>query len=121
MEGRMTVCNMTIEAGGRAVTAAPADTPFEWLEGRPAAPDPLPTDEWCALRTEDGASFDREVEIDAGEVAPQVTWGTPPEVVARVSGAVREPSSEGEGCVLKYMDLRAGTAIQDIKLDSATI
>src|SRR5918999_528975 len=65
MEGRMTVCNMTIEGGGRAGMVAPDDTTFEWLEGRPAAPDPLPVEEWRALRTDDGASFDREVEVDA--------------------------------------------------------
>src|SRR2546427_325767 len=78
MEGRMTVCNMTIEAGGRAGMVAPDDTTFEWLESRPAAPDPLPVDEWCSLRTEEGASFDREVGIDAAAVSPQVTWGTTP-------------------------------------------
>src|SRR3954465_1801185 len=76
MEGRMTVCNMTIEAGGRAGMIAPDDTTFEWVEGREAAPDPLPADEWSALATEDGASFDNEVTIDASELSPQVTWGT---------------------------------------------
>src|SRR6059058_5146627 len=81
MEGRMTVCNMTIEAGGRAGMVGPDETTFEWLEGRPGAPDPLPTDEWCALRTDEGTTFDREVTIDAGEISPQVTWGTTPGMV----------------------------------------
>jgi 3-isopropylmalate/(R)-2-methylmalate dehydratase large subunit len=121
MEGRMTVCNMTIEAGGRAGMVAPDETTFEWLGGRPAAPDPLPTEEWCRLRTEEGATFDREVEIDAGEITPQVTWGTTPEMVVPVTSSVPEPSSEGEERALKYMDLRPGTAIQDIKLDRVFI
>src|SRR3954452_18448404 len=117
MEGRMTVCNMTIEAGGRAGMIAPDSTTFEWLEGRPAAPDPLPADEWCALRTDEGASFDREVTIDASRITPQVTWGTTPEMVAPVTGEVPEPGSEGEERALRYMDLAPGTAIQDIKVD----
>src|SRR5205814_5635444 len=75
MEGRMTICNMTIEGGGRAGMVAPDDVTFEWLEGRPAAPDPLPVDEWRALRTDDRAGFDREIEIDASQISPQVTWG----------------------------------------------
>jgi 3-isopropylmalate/(R)-2-methylmalate dehydratase large subunit len=121
MEGRMTVCNMTIEAGGRSGMIAPDETTFEWLEGRDAAPDSLPVDEWLALRTEEGASFDREVTIDAGEISPQVTWGTTPEMVAPVTGAVPEPSTEGEARALRYMDLAPGTAIQGIKLDRVFI
>ena len=65
MEGRMTVCNMTIEGGGRAGMIAPDDTTFEWVEGREAAPDPLPLDEWRELRTDAGAAFDKEVVVDA--------------------------------------------------------
>jgi 3-isopropylmalate/(R)-2-methylmalate dehydratase large subunit len=121
MEGRMTVCNMTIEAGGRSGMVAPDDTTFEWLEGREAAPVPLPVDEWRALRTEDGAVFDREVNIHAEEISPQVTWGTTPEMVAPVTGAVPEPSTEGEERALRYMDLSPGTAIQEIKLDRVFI
>ena len=68
MEGRMTVCNMTIEAGGRAGMIAPDDTTFAWMEGRPSAPDPLPADEWRLLRSDDGASFHKEVAIDASEL-----------------------------------------------------
>src|SRR5215210_7080448 len=93
MEGRMTICNMTIEGGGRAGMIAPDQTTYEWLEGRDAAPDPLPVEEWDALRTEDGAEFDREVRVDASALSPQVTGGTTPEMVAPVTGAVPEPSS----------------------------
>ena len=91
MEGRMTVCNMTIEAGGRAGMIAPDETTFEWVEGREAAPDPLPLDEWRALRTDEGASYDTEVMVDASEVSPQVTWGTTPAMVVGVTSAVPEP------------------------------
>ena len=121
MEGRMTICNMTIEGGGRAGMIAPDETTFEWLEGRPAAPDPLPVDEWRALRTDEGASFDTEVEVDASALEPQVTWGTTPEMVAPVTGTVPEPASEGEERALRYMDLRPGTPIQDIRLDRVFI
>jgi 3-isopropylmalate/(R)-2-methylmalate dehydratase large subunit len=117
MEGRMTVCNMTIEGGGRAGMIAPDDTTFEWIAGRPAAPDPLPVDEWRALRSDDGATFDTELEVDASALVPQVTWGTTPGMVAPVTGSVPEPSSEGEERALRYMDLAPGIAIQDIKLD----
>src|SRR5436309_8570579 len=75
MEGRMTICNMTIEGGGRAGMVAPDDVTFDWLADRPGAPDPLPVVEWSRRRTEDGAGFDREVEVDASAVSPQVTWG----------------------------------------------
>src|SRR3954469_25070036 len=75
MEGRMTICNMTIEGGGRAGMVAPDDTTFEWVIGRPAAPSELP-EQWRELYTEDGASFDKIVEVDASALAPQVTWGT---------------------------------------------
>jgi 3-isopropylmalate/(R)-2-methylmalate dehydratase large subunit len=121
MEGRMTICNMTIEGGGRAGMIAPDQTTYEWLEGRDAAPDPLPQDEWDALRTQDGAEFDREVRIDASAISPQVTWGTTPEMVAPVTGAVPEPASEGEERALKYMDLRPGTPIEEIELDRVFI
>jgi 3-isopropylmalate/(R)-2-methylmalate dehydratase large subunit len=121
MEGRMTICNMTIEGGGRAGMVAPDQTTYEWLEGRAAAPDPLPVDEWDRLRTDDGAAFDREVEVDASAVSPQVTWGTTPEMVAPVTGQVPEPASEGEERALRYMDLRPGTPIQEIALDRVFI
>jgi 3-isopropylmalate/(R)-2-methylmalate dehydratase large subunit len=121
MEGRMTVCNMTIEGGGRAGMIAPDDTTFEWVAGREAAPDPLPLDEWRALRTDDGATFDSEVVIDAGELSPQVTWGTTPGMVTDVTAAVPEPRDEGEQRALTYMALAAGTPIQEIMLDRVFI
>jgi 3-isopropylmalate/(R)-2-methylmalate dehydratase large subunit len=121
MEGRMTVCNMTIEGGGRAGMIAPDDTTFEWVAGREAAPDPLPMDEWRALRTDDGAAFDTEVEIDADELSPQVTWGTTPGMVTDVTSAVPEPRHEGEERALDYMALEAGTPMQEIKLDRVFI
>jgi 3-isopropylmalate/(R)-2-methylmalate dehydratase large subunit len=121
MEGRMTVCNMTIEGGGRAGMIAPDDTTFEWVEGRPAAPDPLPLDEWRALRTDEGATFDREVLIDASELSPQVTWGTTPGMVTDVTGAVPEPRDESEQRALEYMALEPGTPMGEIRLDRVFI
>src|SRR3954447_4707857 len=121
MEGRMTVCNMTIEGGGRAGMIAPDDTTFEWVEGREAAPDPLPLDAWRELRTEDGAEFDTEVVIDAAALLPQVTWGTTPGMVTDVTSAVPEPRDEGEQRALDYMALAAGTPMQEIELDRVFI
>jgi 3-isopropylmalate/(R)-2-methylmalate dehydratase large subunit len=121
MEGRMTVCNMTIEGGGRAGMIAPDDTTFEWVEGREAAPDPLPLDEWRALRSDEGAEFDTEVVIDASELSPQVTWGTTPGMVVDVTGAVPDPSDDGEERALDYMALEAGTPMQEIRLDRVFI
>jgi 3-isopropylmalate/(R)-2-methylmalate dehydratase large subunit len=121
MEGRMTVCNMTIEGGGRAGMIAPDDTTFEWVEGRAAAPDPLPLDEWRELGTEDGAEFDTEVVIDASELSPQVTWGTTPGMVVDVTGSVPEPRDEGEERALDYMALEAGTPMSAIRLDRVFI
>jgi 3-isopropylmalate/(R)-2-methylmalate dehydratase large subunit len=121
MEGRMTVCNMTIEGGGRAGMIAPDDTTFEWVAGREAAPEPLPLDDWRALRTDDGAAFDSEVVIDAGELSPQVTWGTTPGMVTDVTATVPEPRDEGEQRALVYMALAAGTPIQEIELDRVFI
>ena len=121
MEGRMTVCNMTIEGGGRAGMIAPDDTTFEWVAGREAAPDPLPLDEWRALRSDDGAAFDTEVEIDASGLSPQVTWGTNPGMVTDVTAAVPEPRDSGEERALEYMALDAGTPMQEIELDRVFI
>jgi len=117
----MTICNMTIEGGGRAGMVAPDDVTFEWLEGRPAAPDPLPVDEWRSLRTDDGVEFDREIEVDASTISPQVTWGTTPGMVAPVTGEVPEPRTEGEERALRYMDLAPGTPIREIPLDRVFI
>ncbi|MGE5282250.1 MAG: 3-isopropylmalate dehydratase large subunit [Chloroflexota bacterium] len=121
MEGRMTVCNMTIEGGGRAGMVAPDDVAFEWIERRPGAPDPLPLEEWRGLAGDPGASFDREVVIDAAELAPQVTWGTTPGMVADVTGAVPEPRGEAEQRALEYMALAPGTPIEEIRLDRVFI
>ncbi len=121
MEGRMTICNMTIEAGGRAGMIAPDDTTFEWVEGREAAPDPLPLDEWRTLHTDEGAGFDREVEIDAGELSPQVTWGTTPGMVVDVTADVPEPRDDSEERALEYMALRTGTPMREIELDRVFI
>jgi 3-isopropylmalate/(R)-2-methylmalate dehydratase large subunit len=121
MEGRMTICNMTIEGGGRAGMITPDATTLEWVEGRPAAPDPVPAEEWLGLRTDRGASFDREVVIDAAELSPQVTWGTTPAMVTDVTGVVPEPRDEGEERALEYMALEPGTPMREIPLDRVFI
>jgi 3-isopropylmalate/(R)-2-methylmalate dehydratase large subunit len=121
MEGRMTVCNMTIEGGGRAGMIAPDETTFAWVEARPAAPDPLPLDEWRELRTDEGAAFDREVTINASQLSPQVTWGTTPGMVVDVTGAVPDPRGEGDERALEYMALVPGTAMREIPLDRVFI
>jgi 3-isopropylmalate/(R)-2-methylmalate dehydratase large subunit len=118
MEGRMTVCNMTIEGGGRAGMIAPDETTFAWVAERAGIDIP---DDWRELRTDAGAAFDREVAVDASQVSPQVTWGTAPDMVAGVAEAVPEPTTEGHERALAYMDLRAGTPIQDIALDRVFI
>jgi 3-isopropylmalate/(R)-2-methylmalate dehydratase large subunit len=120
MEGRMTVCNMTIEGGGRAGMVAPDDTTFEYVLGRPAAPAE-PLREWATLSTDEGASFDREVVLDASAISPMVTWGTNPGMVVQVTDRVPEPGSDGDERALEYMGLEAGTAISEIKLDRVFI
>jgi 3-isopropylmalate/(R)-2-methylmalate dehydratase large subunit len=120
MEGRMTVCNMTIEGGGRAGMIAPDDATFEWVIGRPAAPASVPED-WRELHTDDGAAFDQEVTVDAGAISPMVTWGTNPEMVVGVAEAVPEPEDDGDERALHYMGLAAGTPIQEIALDRVFI
>jgi 3-isopropylmalate/(R)-2-methylmalate dehydratase large subunit len=120
MEGRMTVCNMTIEGGGRAGMIAPDDTTFEWVIGRPAAPSTVPG-EWRDLQTDEGAAFDKEVTVDAGAISPMVTWGTNPEMVVGVTEAVPSPQDDGDERALHYMGLEAGTPIQEITLDRVFI
>jgi 3-isopropylmalate/(R)-2-methylmalate dehydratase large subunit len=120
MEGRMTICNMTIEGGGRAGMVAPDDTTFEWVLGRPAAPTAIP-DAWRDLHTDDGAEFDKVVEVDASALAPQVTWGTTPGMVVSVTGAVPEPETETHERALRYMDLQPGVGMEEIKLDRVFI
>jgi 3-isopropylmalate/(R)-2-methylmalate dehydratase large subunit len=123
MEGRMTICNMTIEGGGRAGMIAPDDTTFDWIRGRPAAPEDFDAavGQWRTLRTDEGAAFDREVEIDCAEISPLVTWGTNPGQVVPVTGAVPAPSGESEERALTYMALEPGTDITAIKLDRVFI
>jgi len=123
MEGRMTVCNMTIEGGGRAGMIAPDETTFAWLEGRPAAPADLEAAVagWRELRTDHGALFDREMVLDASALSPQVTWGTTPGMVVPVTGSVPEPASDGDERALQYMALEAGTPIEEIALDRVFI
>jgi 3-isopropylmalate/(R)-2-methylmalate dehydratase large subunit len=120
MEGRMTICNMTIEGGGRAGMIAPDETTFEWVIGRPGAPDAVP-DEWLNLQTDDRASFDKEVVLDAAALSPMVTWGTTPGMVVPVTEVVPEPHSDQDERALEYMGLEAGTPIEEIKLDRVFI
>jgi 3-isopropylmalate/(R)-2-methylmalate dehydratase large subunit len=127
MEGRMTICNMSIEAGARAGMVAPDETTFAYLAGRPAAPDVVP-DEWRALRSDADASFDRVVEIDVAELVPQVTWGTNPGMVAPVDGRVPDPAAladpaqrEAAERALRYMALEPGTPIREIAIDRVFI
>ncbi|MEO6857651.1 MAG: 3-isopropylmalate dehydratase large subunit [Solirubrobacteraceae bacterium] len=120
MEGRMTVCNMTIEGGGRAGMIAPDETTFEYVMGRPAAPAEVP-DEWRELRSDEGASFDRELVVDAGAISPMVTWGTNPGMVVGVGDTVPDPESEQDERALHYMGLDAGVPIEEIKLDRVFI
>jgi 3-isopropylmalate/(R)-2-methylmalate dehydratase large subunit len=123
MEGRMTICNMTIEGGGRAGMVAPDDTTFEWIEGRPGAPADFDAtvQGWRELRSDPDASFDREVVVDAAALSPQVTWGTNPAMVVAVTEAVPEPHSEGDERALRYMGLEPGTPIEEIRLDRVFI
>jgi 3-isopropylmalate/(R)-2-methylmalate dehydratase large subunit len=120
MEGRMTICNMTIEGGGRAGMVAPDDTTFEWVLGRPAAPAEVP-DFWRDLHTDDGAEFDKVVEVDASALAPQVTWGTTPGMVVSVTDEVPVPQTETDERALRYMDLSPGTGMEEIRLDRVFI
>ncbi|MDP8263964.1 MAG: 3-isopropylmalate dehydratase large subunit [Candidatus Aceula lacicola] len=132
MEGRMTICNMTIEAGGRAGMIAPDDVTFEYLNGKDFAPKGEDWDKavkwWQTLESDADAKFDKVIEIDASKIAPQVTWGTSPEQVAGVDEDVPDPSgfkdsvkSEAAKKALAYMDLKPGTPIQSIKIDTVFI
>jgi 3-isopropylmalate/(R)-2-methylmalate dehydratase large subunit len=119
MEGRMTICNMSIEAGARAGMVAPDDTTFAYVEGRPGAPvDWLDTVEgWRSLAGDDGAHFDTTIEVDLVEVAPQVSWGTNPGQVAAITGHVPAPRDDVDERALRYMNLRPGTALRDVEID----
>ncbi len=128
MEGRMTICNMSIEAGARAGMVAPDDTTYEFLRGRDFAPAGAEWEEavaaWDRLRTDDGAEFDTEVYIDAARLSPFVTWGTNPGQGVPLSQSVPDPELMGSDAArqsaekaLAYMDLRAGTPMRDIEVD----
>jgi 3-isopropylmalate/(R)-2-methylmalate dehydratase large subunit len=132
MEGRLTICNMSIEAGARAGMIAPDDTTFAYLEGRPGAPKDAAwehgLERWQVLRSDDDATFDREVDIDVAELEPQVTWGTNPGMVAPVGGFVPDPSDVDDADeraamerALAYMDLAPGTPLADIPIDRVFI
>ncbi|MDP9344849.1 MAG: 3-isopropylmalate dehydratase large subunit [Actinomycetota bacterium] len=117
MEGRMTICNMTIEGGGRAGMIAPDVTTFAWARDHGVEVDPA----WSDLYTEDGAAFDREITVDAGALSPMISWGTNPAQVAPVTASVPDPGSDGDERALHYMGLEAGTPLQDIRLDRVFI
>ena len=132
MEGRMTVSNMTIEAGARAGLVAPDDNTFAYLKGRPMAPQGAQWDAavayWRTLKSDDGAVYDREVRIDAADIAPQVTWGTSPEDVVPITGAVPDPQeapTEAKRAAMRrsldYMGLTPGTRMTDVAIDNVFI
>jgi 3-isopropylmalate/(R)-2-methylmalate dehydratase large subunit len=125
MEGRMTVCNMSIEWGAKAGMVAPDDTTFRYLERRPHAPRgqdwERALDYWRSLVSDEASAFDRVIEVDAGKLEPHVTWGTNPGQVAPVTGRVPVPRSETDERALRYMDLRPGTSLADIAIDRVFI
>ena len=132
MEGRMTVCNMSIEAGARAGLVAPDQTTFDYLRGRDHAPTGADWDaavaDWSTLVTDDGAEWDTEVVIDAADIHPQVTWGTNPAQVASIDDRIPSPEDyadpttrETVSRALEYMGLTPGTAIRDISVDTVFI
>ena len=132
MEGRMTVCNMSIEGGARAGMIAPDDTTFAYLEGRRHAPKGAEweraLDDWRSLATQDGATFDKEITIDAAALQPAVTWGTNPaqsvfidDVVPEPSAALTEAARQSAERALRYMNLKPGTPIRDITVDTVFI
>ncbi len=132
MEGRMTVCNMSIEAGARAGLVAPDDKTFAYLMGRPMAPKGALWEQavtwWRSLPTDEGARYDKEVVLDASEIEPLVTWGTSPQDVAPISGRVPDPAKETDPQrraamerALAYMGLEPGTPITEIRIDTVFI
>ncbi|MDT7531698.1 3-isopropylmalate dehydratase large subunit [Sphingopyxis sp. SE2] len=132
MAGRMTVCNMSIEAGARAGMIAPDETTFAYLRKRPFAPKAQAFDEaateWRALASDAGARFDREVEVDASVIAPMVTWGTTPEAVTTIAGRVPDPGDQQDplraaqmAAMLEYMGLNPGQRLAGLRLDAVFI
>ena len=132
MEGRMTLCNMTIEGGARAGLVAPDQTTFDYVRGRPMAPKGAAWEQaeayWRTLPSDPGAEYDKEVAIPVDSIEPQVTWGTSPEMVLPISGSVPDPSGEEDGNrkrslerAIDYMGLSAGQALTDILVDKVFI
>ncbi|HYM17445.1 MAG TPA: 3-isopropylmalate dehydratase large subunit [Micropepsaceae bacterium] len=132
MEGRMTVCNMSIEAGARAGLIAADETTFDYLKGRPRAPKAgaweMAVKHWRTLHSDAGAHFDAEVRLEGHEVAPMVTWGTSPEQALPITGSIPDPAAEpdinkrkGMERALEYMALKPGTKLRDVRIDRAFI
>lgn len=132
MEARMSICNMSIEAGARAGMIAPDDTTFEYIKGRPLAPSGAEWDKavnyWKTLHTDEGAKFDIDVEIKAEDIIPTVTWGTSPQDALPISGSVPDPAKEADPIkksgmerALDYMGLTANTPLTDIQVDKVFI
>ena len=132
MEGRMTLCNMTIEAGARAGLVAPDETTFAYVAGRARAPKAAAFENavmfWRTLKSDDGARFDCEIVLDARDIVPMVTWGTSPEQALPVTGVVPDPASIADDArragierALAYMDLKPGTRLSDVKIDRVFI
>ena len=132
VEQRLTVCNMSIEAGARSGLIAPDETVFAYLKGRPYAPGDALWDDavahWRTLASDDGARFDREIHLDAADIAPMVTWGTSPENALPITGAVPDPAAEADpdrraaiARALDYMDLTPGTTLEGLAVDRVFI
>ena len=132
MEGRMTICNMSIEAGARAGLIAPDEKTFDYVKGRPYAPKGAQFEHavryWSTLKSDEGAVFDKEITLDAAEIEPQVTWGTSPETALPISGRVPDPAAEQDENrrrsierALDYMDLTPGTLLSEIEVDRVFI
>ena len=132
MEGRLTICNMSIEAGARAGLIAPDDTTFAYLEGRPAAPHGTAWEKaldcWRDLRSDPGAAYDAAVDVDVDRLKPQVTWGTNPGMVTSIDGVVPDPADFDDADqraaverALRYMDLAPGTPLVDVRIDKVFI
>ena len=124
MEQRMTICNMTIEGGGKAGMIAPDETTFEYMRGRPGVPEDFEAavEEWSRIPSDEGAHFDREIEIDAAAISPMVTWGTTPGMVVQVTDAVPDPAAmespverDAAERALAYMGLEPGTPMQEVR------
>jgi len=132
MEGRMTICNMSIEAGARAGLIAPDETTFAYIKGRPMAPQGDDWDKavawWNTLPTDDGATFDKEINLNAADIDPTITWGTSPEDVLPITGIVPDPTKADDAGkrgsmerALEYMGLTPGTKLTDVPVDKVFI